>query len=317
MKRLNRWLLLILSGALFSPLALIANERAFDSGLAGFEVNLNKLSNPYRVFGYFLLPNATLTLDSSTNFTATYDGEGKLNQISPRRWQWLAPSNSGVHKLHLISANEQAMQINVFVLEPINKIKKGWLNGYQIGNYPVKAFRGLPEYLPPPGLFAVNPENADIAVSPHFVLGQFICKQATQSRDKYLILRPEMLLKLETILQATNRSGIRTDTFHIMSGYRTPYYNRAIGNTPYSRHIYGGAADFFIDVSPKDGRMDDLNRDGRFDQADAAWLYEFIDGLSQNNGWHFIGGLGEYGANAAHGPFVHIDVRGYRARWGH
>ena len=72
MKRLNRWLLLILSGALFSPLALIANERAFDSGLAGFEVNLNKLSNPYRVFGYFLLPNATLTLDSSTSFTATY-----------------------------------------------------------------------------------------------------------------------------------------------------------------------------------------------------------------------------------------------------
>ena len=28
------------------------------------------------------------------------------------------------------------------------------------------------------------------------------------------------------------------------------------------------------------------------------------------------GGVAVYEANAAHGPFVHIDSRGYRARWG-
>jgi uncharacterized protein YcbK (DUF882 family) len=29
-----------------------------------------------------------------------------------------------------------------------------------------------------------------------------------------------------------------------------------------------------------------------------------------------IGGIGIYKATSAHGPFVHIDVRGNRARWG-
>jgi len=27
------------------------------------------------------------------------------------------------------------------------------------------------------------------------------------------------------------------------------------------------------------------------------------------------GGLGVYGSNAAHGPFIHVDVRGSKARW--
>ena len=29
-----------------------------------------------------------------------------------------------------------------------------------------------------------------------------------------------------------------------------------------------------------------------------------------------VGGLAAYDATTAHGPFVHIDLRGYRARWG-
>lgn len=312
-----QWLLCVLGGAVASPLVASATStEPFDPGLAGFEVKLNQLSNPYRVIGYFLLPRATLTVDASTPVQATYQGDGKLSQVNQQRWQWVAPAASGAHTLLLTSTKGHAMQINVFVLKPLSQVNKQWLDGYRIGEYPRKPFRGLREYLPPPGLFAVNPDNAHLAVSPHFTLGQFVCKQATQSRNKYLILRPELLLKLETILQATNRAGVRTDSFHIMSGYRTPFYNRAIGNSQYSRHIYGGAADFFVDVSPRDGRMDDLNGDGRIDQTDAAWLYEFIDGLSQDSDWHF-GGLGEYGANAAHGPFVHVDVRGYRARWGH
>jgi hypothetical protein len=29
-----------------------------------------------------------------------------------------------------------------------------------------------------------------------------------------------------------------------------------------------------------------------------------------------IGGLGMYKATRQHGPFIHVDVRGNRARWG-
>ena len=29
-----------------------------------------------------------------------------------------------------------------------------------------------------------------------------------------------------------------------------------------------------------------------------------------------VGGGGVYSDNGAHGPFLHVDVRGYKARWG-
>ena len=29
----------------------------------------------------------------------------------------------------------------------------------------------------------------------------------------------------------------------------------------------------------------------------------------------FIGGIGIYGPTSAHGPFVHVDTRPWRARW--
>jgi hypothetical protein len=102
----------------------------------------------------------------------------------------------------------------------------------------------------------------------------------------------------------------------VMSGYRTPFYNAAIGNVPYSRHVWGGAADIYIDDAPRDGEMDDLNADGRIDRADAEWLAAFIDDLSDEGRFGTgIGGIGIYDSNEAHGPFVHVDTRGFRARW--
>jgi uncharacterized protein YcbK (DUF882 family) len=127
-----------------------------------------------------------------------------------------------------------------------------------------------------------------------------------------------LLLKLELILEKVNEKGYRCDTFHIMSGYRTPYYNKAIGNVKYSRHIYGGAADIFIDENPKDNMMDDLNQDGKIDYRDAAIIYRIIDDLYGKKFYDpFLGGLARYKKTSNHGPFVHVDVRGRRARWGY
>ncbi len=103
-----------------------------------------------------------------------------------------------------------------------------------------------------------------------------------------------------------------------MSGYRTPYYNNAIGNVKYSRHIYGGAVDIFIDENPKDDMMDDLNQDGKIDYRDAAVIYRIIDELYGKKFYDpFLGGLARYKKTNNHGPFVHVDVRGRRARWGY
>ena len=61
--------------------------------------------------------------------------------------------------------------------------------------------------------------------------------------------------------------------------------------------------------------MDDLNRDGRVDTRDAALMVRAIERVEARHP-DLVGGAGVYRANSAHGPFAHIDVRGYRARWG-
>jgi len=63
--------------------------------------------------------------------------------------------------------------------------------------------------------------------------------------------------------------------------------------------------------------MDDLNGDGRVDKADADTLYDFFEATASGEDFvAFEGGLGCYDSTPAHGPFVHVDVRGTRARWG-
>ena len=78
---------------------------------------------------------------------------------------------------------------------------------------------------------------------------------------------------------------------------------------------HGGAADVFVD-SDGDGNMDDLDGDGAVTRDDAAWLARFIDDMERAGRFgELVGGVGTYGSDAAHGPFVHVDARGYRARW--
>jgi uncharacterized protein YcbK (DUF882 family) len=146
-------------------------------------------------------------------------------------------------------------------------------------------------------------------------LKQFLCKQAGEF-PKYLVLNELLLLKLEFILEQVNKKGYCASTFNILSGYRTPHYNKLIGNVQYSRHLWGGAADIYIDENPRDDMMDDLNKDGLIDYKDARILYKIIDDMFGES-WYekYKGGLGRYKKTTKHGPFVHVDVRGFRARW--
>ena len=61
--------------------------------------------------------------------------------------------------------------------------------------------------------------------------------------------------------------------------------------------------------------MDDLNGDGRVDINDAHILAAAADSVERQHP-ELVGGIGIYPATGAHGPFVHIDARGTRARWG-
>jgi len=304
---------------LMVTLFLIAVAEPFDPGKVSFSIAYRDEMAPYRIQSTFLLPREPLrvTVDdggTGDRFTARLD-DGARSELSQNTWLWTAPEEPGHHLLEL-SNGEETVLLNIFVMVPLSEVKDGYLEGYRIGAWPDKPLRGNPIYQPPRGLDRVTPEMLRLRVSPHFTLGQFLCKQQG-GYPKFLALRARLLLKLEYLLEKVNQKGLRCDSFTVMSGFRTPYYNKAIGNVAYSRHQWGGAADIFIDESPRDGYPDDLNGDGQIDRFDALVLYELIDAASFTKEYKaFVGGLGRYRKTAAHGPFVHVDVRGFKARWG-
>jgi len=306
--------------ALVGLLLGVGPASGFSPGKASFSIRANGETIPYEVFALFLMPGQRLEVKSVgsglTDLEMTADGVA-VQRAAPGRWIWQAPTTSGLRVLRITDvATGRTMTLNSFVLVPATALEDGYLNGYRIGSYPAQPFRGLSAYRPPRGFVEVTEANRSTPVSPHFTLERFLCKQAG-GPPQYLILRERLLLKLEYLLALVNAKGIDADTFAILSGFRTPSYNHAIGNVPNSRHQWGGAADIFVDESPQDGVMDDLNHDGKVDLLDAQYLYRLFEGASGSaEHRELTGGLGVYGSTSTHGPFVHVDARGYRARWG-
>ncbi|HET9132666.1 MAG TPA: D-Ala-D-Ala carboxypeptidase family metallohydrolase [Gemmatimonadales bacterium] len=197
---------------------------------------------------------------------------------------------------------------------PFGAKRGATIGQYRIGFWPAeRARRGgtLPE-----GFLEVTPAAARLHVSPRFRLGDFLTKGQERVWPKYLVLAPTLVEKLERLGDRLEALG-RPAKLVVMSGFRTPDYNAGGGSTAGrasdSQHMYGTAADVYVDADGN-GRMDDLNRDGRVTRADAAWLLAVADEVEQAHP-HLVGGLSAYNANSAHGPFVHVDVRGRRARW--
>ena len=262
----------------------------------------------------FVLPSEELSLETWPPTTRIDTAVGKLTSLGGARWVWQAPSEPGTHTLIIRDETGHELELRVFVMHPY--AGEEVFDGFRIGRYERIAKDGDPAYAMPRGLVRVTEENADLAVSPNFRLGQFLCKQEGEW-PRYLVLRTSLLRKLEALQQvAEDRMGGPVN-LHVMSGYRTPAYNRAIGNTTvYSRHLYGDAADVFVDVDG-DSHMDDLTGDGRIDERDAGLLFGFAERVETDPRLAIpAGGLGVYGPKAHRGPFVHVDARGHEARWG-
>ena len=203
-------------------------------------------------------------------------------------------------------------------LHPFVEKRRGVLGDYQIGFWPGERGDVGAGYGNPAGFIEVTPENADLPVSEHFRLRDFLTHDQSNLWPKYLVLREDLVDKLELVIEELQRSGIPVQHMAVMSGFRTPRYNAAGGNTSgrarLSRHMFGDASDVFVD-NDGDGRMDDLNHDGRIDYRDAQVIVDASDRVEHAHP-ELVGGGGVYGATAAHGPFAHIDARGKRARWG-
>lgn len=295
----------------------VAAASSFDEKRASFSVRFKNEVAAYEDLPAFILPNKTLTLDIVGGPQGTYEVESKFGRLvhrSARVWDWTAAVEPGTYELKVKGPSGAGdIDIHVFVLVPSSEQKDGALNGYRIGAYPASR---NPIYAAPPGFIEVTKENEDARLTPHFRLKQFLCKQEPIARyPKYVVLQERLLLALEAVLAEANAHGFDVDTLHVMSAYRTPFYNAAIGDVPLSMHQFGGAADVFVDRHDK-GVMDDLNRDGRVNVNDAQYLQTMVEQLVGRPAFRrFEGGMGVYPATSAHPPFVHVDVRGTKARW--
>ncbi len=226
-------------------------------------------------------------------------------------------------------AGEAARPFTYIAMRPFGHKVNGRIGGYRIGFWPGELGRavrgprwgdpnhGNPKYGTPAGFIEVTPGNAETAVSEHFRLRDFLTHDQARVWPKYLVLDEALVDKLELVISDLRARGYRADRLHVMSGLRTPQYNRRGGDTrgraELSRHQYGDAADVWVENG--DGTMADLTGDGRVDAADAAVLAESAERVERLHP-ELTGGVGVYRGTRAHGPFVHIDTRGHRARWG-
>lgn len=232
-----------------------------------------------------------------------------------------APRQPGIYEfsVELNGARRDIEDVSIVTLVPRAEKRAGRIGRYQLGTWPFE--RGgrpkTPRYSAPPGFIQVTPQNQDFRVSEHFRLRQFLTKDQQNVWPKYLLLDPLLIDKLELTVQELQREGVRVEHVHVMSGFRTPRYNSGGGNTAgranLSRHMYGDGADVYVDNN-RDGYPDDITGDGRVTVRDAEKFAAAVERVEKKHR-SLVGGIGIYVACCGHGPFTHVDVRGYRARW--
>ena len=292
---------------------------AFNAGRLGFGLIINQEATNLNRFFYPVLPGDTVSIsiisEHSESFVLQNYGGAVQPAAKAKHWNYIAPENKGDYTLTITDkVSGETMVVTIIVMVTASEQKGKYLNGYRIGNYPKVAYKNRNNYKIPKGFIEVTEDNKDLFITPHFQLKQFLSKQAS-GWPKYLVLSPRLLVKLEYLLEELNKTGIHSNTLFIMSGYRTPYYNRSIGNVKYSRHIFGDAADVYVDVNG-DSSIDDLNKDGKINMADAEIIYQIVSKMDNDpEQAHLLGGMGKYNKNASHTFFIHVDTRGYKARW--
>jgi len=232
-----------------------------------------------------------------------------LHKQDAEHLHFTAPTSPAIYSLELINDEAVKHRIQVAVKAPFNATDSE-IEGYKIGKYP-SPYKGLERYTAPDGFIRVTKSDLHTYLSEHVQIKQLLCKQ-TSTFPKFLYVTNDGLEMLEQLLQFLQSEGVKVSRFAFISAYRTPFYNRHIGNGRHSRHQYGDAFDLYIDENANQ-RMDDLNGDGKEDSKDVDALFTLFEKFQQQS--RFVGGIGRYYPKAHHGGFVHIDNRGYGARW--
>jgi hypothetical protein len=216
-----------------------------------------------------------------------------------------------------LSTAEDPEAFSFITLLPWREKRGAYIGGYHVGWWPGERRIMPANYENPVGFVEVTPQNAEMRLSEHFRLRDFVTHDQRDVWPKYVVLREALLDKLELVLSELEKQGIPARHAAVLSGFRSPQYNaRGVndgGMARASRHQFGDAADLIID-DDRNGRMDDLNGDGRLDLRDTDMILRAVERVERRYP-ELVGGLGLYHAMGPSGPFAHIDVRGSKARW--
>jgi len=237
--------------------------------------------------------------------------------VMPEDWIGLASLPAASVSAASVQSTTPDTSATVFTMRSFGQKVRAWLNGYRLGYWPAEKGRLRSEaYKNPDGFIEVTPANEDTRVSEHFRLRDFVSHDQKEIWPKYVVLREPLLDKLELVIEDLNDHGVNAEGMRIRSGFRTPAHNFAVrgeGSARDSRHQFGDAADVFIDQEGN-GKMSDLNGDGKVNFADVKMILDAVERVEARYP-ELVGGTGLYAFSGRSGPFAHIDVRGTRARW--
>ncbi|PUU95590.1 MAG: peptidase M15A [Halanaerobium sp.] len=294
---------------------------AFTEDHADFSIVYDELKIPLKTFSIFVLPREEIEVkiaEEDRNQQYIIELGGKKYE-SGSSFSWKAHGESGHYPVTIsrknASGKNSEIKLNVFVLHPYSEKEGEYIYGFKIGNYPAAPADQKEDYSKPKGFLKIEQSILDLNLTPHFKVEKFLTNQSDQL-PQFIVIQESLLLKLEYFLAEVNKAGYPAETFGIVSFYRSPYFNKKIGNdTHYSRHLYGDAVDIYIDNRGNEW-MDDLNGDGKLDIKDADVLFKIAKKFDQKEKYADLqGGLSSYHANGVRGSFIHIDTRGIHVTW--
>jgi Peptidase M15 len=221
----------------------------------------------------------------------------------------IAPPKAGFYRLALIKSDQQrdVEGLTLAVLVPFEEKEGVMLRGYRIGTY--LAERAAGRQRPPQGFLEITPADLDLAITKHLRVGDFLNHDQRGIWPSYAAVNPKLLDKLELVIQEIARwhgdKAVADIEIDVHSGFRTPEHNRRIRRAAGdSQHQYGDAADVAIDA----------NGDGKITAIDSRMVGLAVEIVELKHP-DLVGGLGIYTSGHSSTNYVHIDVRGRRARW--
>ncbi len=274
-----------------------------------FGLSVNGVPLPPDRLAFISMPGDVVTLSSpvdSLSWSVDFDTDPATGTGS---YTFTLPRRHGIHTL-TVTDGEAMESYSIIVPVETSRWRTTSLNSFPIGSYG----DGCTRQDNPDFFVELTPGSSGARVSTHLTLGDFLC-HIEGSYPQYMALDLRLADKLEKILLQICESYPEATSIHLMSCFRTPVYNEQIGNeTSFSQHLYGGAADMWIEGYPSNTLMDDIDRNKRVDVYDGEYLVDLVR-ILEARGEVAVGGASAYRWTGTHGPFVHIDVRGSAACW--